>query len=360
MAKKNKKKVRVKAADLSESKLAELKAELDSGTLPAIGDSEFMALLKALEAETNVDSIVALAAAAQGKIQRKAANQTLFKLKGRGLAIPDTKARKEPIRIAAERPDLDDLPAIMSAPHGNATRILFFPYMAGTSLWFVQAELREPVGLSSLKGHSASRSTYKMLLEQVAHLDSKPGLPPAFAEVEPAFVRRKIWEIGRLVRNGRTTNGVDHNTTTVMTFPKTAPCHPIYDADLEDVSGLSVRELDERKFALAPLMHEALFKQLEAKIAELEGGVIELTEAQKAERAAEEERKLVSQWAQTWGLDDLAEVLLDAAYFQLRIGEPELAKTFRDVVGVPDDEQRDDRILSFVGHVVQQMRVGGE
>ncbi len=361
MAKKSKKKkIRIRAADLSEARLSELNAELDSGSLAAIGDSEFLAFLKALEADTKVDSIVALAASAQGKAQRKAVNQTLFRLKGKGLVVPDTKPRKEPIKLGADLPNLDDLPAIMSAPHGNATRILFFPYLAGTSLWFVQAELREPVGLSSLKGHSASRSTYKMLLQQVATLDSKPGLPPAFAEVEPAFVRRKVWEMGRLVRSGRTTNAVDHNTTTVMAFPNDAPSHPIYDADLGDASPLSVGELDERKFALAPLMHEALFKRLEAKIEELEGGIIELTEAQKAERASEEERKLVVQWAEKWGLDNLAEVLLDTAYFQLRIGEPQLAKTFLEVVGAPGDAQRDDRVLKFVGQVVQQMRTGGK
>ena len=343
---------------IPEERLAQLVEALDTDNLASLTDAELLGLVGELVETEAVEKLAALAGRVTSKPQRKAVNQALFKLKQRGLEVPDIRNRPVPVVVAAPAPSVDDLQAMMSAPHGNATRIFFFPYASGRSLLFVRVELKEPAGLFELRSTTTSRSAYRLMLQQVTEMEVRPGEPPPFLPVTRAMVDRKLWEIGRLVRAGRTGGAVDHETSGLLNYPTETPPHPALSFDLDAIEPLSIAELDQNKYALAPVMHEAVFTKLEAKLAELEGGVLVLTDAQKEDQAADVEAKLVDEWVEDWGFDNVAEVLLDTAYFHHSAGDVRAARTFIDVVAAPDETARNARIVSFLVDVVRQLRLG--
>ena len=360
MAKKrSKSKNKYAKTDVTSERIEELMGNLAVGSLGQATEGEFVALVAAVVGRADVASLVSLSALAQGKTQRKAVNQALYKLKQRGLEVPETKERKAPIKILGDAPSIEGLPILMSAPHGNSMRLLFFPYIAGRALWFVQADLKEPVGLESLTSKPSSRSAFKLLLGQVQSMPQNPDEgPPPFVQVEPEFLERKLWEIGELVRAGRTSSRVDHETTAVMTFPKEAPPHPARALTLDDVTPHTVLELDQVPFALAPVMHEAMMNALEAKIDEIESGVLVLSDAQKSEQIARAEEKLVDEWLANWTVDAATEVMLDAAYFEARAGRTRVAKAYLEAVPQDDDPARERKIAGFLTRVIAALRSG--
>ena len=345
------------APAIADERLEELVEALETNNMVSLSDAEVQGLVGKLVKTEAVEKLVALAGCVSSKPQRKAVNQALFKLKQRGLEVPDIRKRPDPVVVAAPAPSVDDLQAMMSAPHGNATRIFFFPFASGRSLFFVRGEVSEPAGLAELRGTTTSRSAYKLLLKQVTEMGVRPGEPPPFIPVSPGMIDRKLWEIGNLVRAGRTGTNVDHETSGLLKYPAEAPPHPALSLDLDLVEPQSIAELDQNKYALAPVMHETVFTKLEAKLAELEDGVLILSDFQKEDQAADVEAKLVDEWVEEWGADNVAEVLLDTAYFHHAAGNLGAARTFLDVVGL-HDEGRETRIRSFLVDVVQQLRLG--
>lgn len=346
------------APAVPDDRLLQLEAALDAKEEPSITEAEFAGLVARFAQAEAVEKLVSLTFWGKTKAMKKAVNQALFKLKQRGLHVPEIKKRPEPVIVAAPAPTAEDLTFMMSAPHGNAARIFFFPFVSGRSLLFIQAEMIEPIGLKRLRGTPTSRSSYRLLLKQVTAMEARPGEPPPFVPVDKAFVDRKLWELGCLVRAGRTGSDVDHETSGMLKFPSEAPPHPAQDLDLDDVEALSIAELDERKFAVAPIMHETLFDRLEDKLAEIESGVLVLTDAQKAEQAADIEEKLVGEWVQAWGPQNAAEVLLDTALYNFNAGEPRIAKTFLEVVEDADESLRTAHIVRFLTAVIRQLRLG--
>jgi len=345
-----------KQAGPPRERVEELTEALGSGALDGpLTDAEVLALATAAAKASEPDWLVALWSLADGKQQRKAINQARYRLVRSGVDVPELKERAQPVSLAVEAPQIDDLPLIMSPPYTNAGRVFFFPYLRGRQLWFVQAFFEQPAGLTKLEATPTSRSTFRQMVGGIADMRSDDGVPE-LVTVGNALVDRKLWEIGVAVREGATGAQVDHEATEVIDFPKEAPPHPAESLELGEVELLSVAQLDSESYAIAPFLHQAVVDRLDAKAAEIEESVLALTDAQIESRHVDAEQAIVAEWLAEWGVERAREVLLDCAYYHAEQGRPAVAATFLSVVRGPE-ERLEGRVAAFLGRAMREIRL---
>ncbi len=343
---------------VSADRLRGLRESLEADTLePPLGDREFSALVTSLAAEDAADALVALNAVASGKSQHKVLNKALYALAQRGVAVPEYKTRRAPIRIASEGPSTEGLEAAMCPPLTNASRVVFFPYVSGRSLYYVQVRFGEPLGLVSLSGSMVSRSTYRGMVKGLAGSTTEGRQD--FVAVDQAFIDRKLWEVGTRLRAGQMGTSVDPEVRDTLVFPREAPPHPAEGVSWSDTPTVPVAELYETAMAIAPVLHTSLSEALQKRFEAIDGGSIVLAEGDKEARYVEAEadcaRDLIASWGTRWA----RETLLDAALYWTRVDEPGIAATLLEIAMEPDEGVRQTRLERFITSVLATMRRKG-
>ena len=374
---------------IGETRLTELVTAIENkASMQDVSDDEFRALALHLATNRAVDELTHMASSASGKTQRKAIKEALFRLKRQGLDGSALKEILTPITMRSSVTSRDDLPVLMSPPQLNAGRMFFFPYQSGKDLWLIEARFEEPVGLAKLQATKTTRGVYRDLVNRFGrHWQPDKG-PPTFIPADRTLVQRKFWEIHRMIRRSRVGADVDPAAVETLSAPnvkpapqietavleetglphpaepvdldETAPPHPVYGIELEEITPLTIAQLEERKTALTPFMHQTLYDRLKTRLDAIAADHESLSAIEKEALMAEAEAEEVGAWVESWGIIDIVEVILDTAYVQAQLGDREAARTLRDVVTTPaDDDARQAAVLHFLNGVVNQFRTGG-
>lgn len=322
-------------------RVAELRQALVDGTLESATDAEVDTLVAALEEEGRAELLVALRDVAAGKPQRKAVNQALYRLEQRGDDVPDWRDLPEGIDLSPTADAIADLPVLMNEPYSNGARLFLLPHQSGRLLLLLQARFEHPGGLQVLSSAEVGRASYRSFIKRMIQSSMVEGSPAA-VRADDRLRQRKLWEIGRLVHEGKTGGEVDHQLVAELRFPDDPPPHPALDLPLDDVEPLDRDGLANAVRMAGPFIGDSLWSDIESGLAEAETSPLILSETTEAGRVADVHERAVDGYLADRDIPMLAEVFLDAALFHGLSGNLREARTLRDVVaGVPEDRLGD-------------------
>jgi hypothetical protein len=346
MAKKKGSKYSVKAA-VSEERVAELQGALDTGTLEGVSDAEFAALAARLAEDEAVERLLTLQQRASGKTQKKAVNQALYRLEQRGISLPGWRERAPGIDLAPAAESVADLPVLAAEPFTSGARYFLLPYQSGRTLLLLSVQLVHPTGLETLRSAETGRAGYRSLVKRMVQEAVLEGRPTA-AHADDRLRQRKLWEIGRCIREGRIGAEVDHQLVAELRWPEEPPPHPALDLALDDAEPLGREELSSATRMAAAFLDDRLWERLQTSLAEARATPLILSEQTEAERVNELRRRVIDETVDEWHLPSLVELFLDTALFHALTGGLREARTLRDVVAGLPEERAGESIRRFL------------
>lgn len=316
----------------------------------ALSDDEFEALAehisRADDALADLERLRALTGDRKRRI--KALKRVVFRLGQRGIDTKSLALDEAPkgIRIAPEAEAGGGLPVLMAPIDINATRRVSFALPSGPDLKVVEAMFKSR-SLFRLLAAPSDRREYRQWAKRMCRAGADDSLPER-VRVPASWLDRKLWEVGRYLRQGDLGPEVDKDLAATLSLPKARPDHPARELDLEGSRRLTMAELAERPERLHPFYHGSAMAALRQQWYEV--GSDEYVESSGPLQQERHERmqRAVFDWANQWGFDRIAEVLLDAALFFGVRGDRDAARTFLDIVSAPTERERDAQIRDFL------------
>jgi hypothetical protein len=233
---------------------------------------------------------------------------------------------------------------MMAAPDTEATRVVTFARPEGghQAVLMIEAYWRMPQGLYRLTAQQGTRGNYERWAKTLK----------GRVRVGPDMLARKIWEIGKCVREGRTGPEVDLGVVDLLAPPVKMPPHPANAIASSSAKVLDVAGLSRREYRLRPFHHGSSVRALLGQWEEAGGSShIELVAGAKEELILDM-RRAAAGWADQWGSEQLVEVILDMAVFCDRRGDRDAARTFREIGCAPSEQERERQVVPFLQEYV--------
>lgn len=343
MAKKKKKKG-PGSISLADDRLHVLVEGVSAGDISQASQAEIEALASKLEGTEDVDRLVELSALARNKQEEKAIKRALFKLKQRGLDVPEAE-RAVGVKIASPG---GGLPFLMAPPSTDGTRIFTAAARDGNKVTITEIYFRVPAGLFRLISEPSSVSAYKQWVNEITSRVGLNGLPER-VRVDPSLLSRKRWEIRRAVREKKLGRHVDLALANrfMARLGTAAPNHPALDLKLKEPT-LSVAELASRPGRLDGFNHSNARRRLRDQNKDVFGNEMIVSGLEGSERD-EELRSAASDMLKQWGKENAAELIMDSACYYAAAGELDTASTFQQVAF----DERGNTIESFFVEAIQ-------
>ncbi len=332
LKKKQKKKnsPKLKASDLSDAELSNLKQSLVQS--PVLSDGDFAALVKWMERASDGAGLQSLVPIAANKGQTKALKRSLHHL---GISL-----KPQPSSALSGLATGDKLPMLMAAPEPNATRIFTFAVPSGaTAVTVIEAHFCMPEGLYRLKSSPSTANEYRSWATGMVQ-KGRVFMPRGMLE-------RKKWEIRYYAKRNQTGKEFDRAVADLLDWPTQTPSHPAMDLELSTASPLTIGQLHKRK-ALVPFHHTTAAQVLQKDLSQAGGDMI----TSRTSRGSF--NRSVSEWAQQWGFEAITELLLDYAVYFARRPDINVAKTLRDVADHPEPSGRQQQIVEFLESYVKE------
>jgi len=330
--KKKKKKAKNKPA-IEAGRADALIAALAAGDTPELSDAEGAAVAERLgkaAAASDVTTLAHLFAVAPGKQTEKAVKRVMFKLGQRGVEVPELGERPAGIVVAASG---GGLPVLMAPPEYDSVRRFTFGVPRDRDILIVEVVFRASTGVYRLASSPSQRAIYTSWAKEMCASGHR-------VKVDPAMRARKLWEVGRNLRDDRVGPEVDQSLLEWLKPDKNPPPHPAKSLPRRGTV-LDFGDLLSEPHREIPLHHRNAILKMRDQWAE-EGGsaIIEATREVKAERAREVQ-KWVNSLAHQWGWVGLIELVLDLAAYCDAIGDHDGATTFLSIGDPPPVEVPD-------------------
>ena len=242
------------------------------------------------------------------------------------------KRRSRPPRQQRE----SDLPFLMAPPDIEATRVFTFAFPEKSGLLVIEAYFRMPQGLYRLQGSEANRSSYKSWAKDICR--SMSGSLPERVHVASSMKQRKVWEIGRAMKDGRAGPEVDRSLAERLNASRLAPPHPATQLDLKGVKALAIDELGESNRYLRPFHHSSAQRALREQWEQHGGSVFFGTHSSATSERIAHMATATADWANQWGMTNIVEVLLDLALIYAKLGKRSVAKPFWEIAMTSKDD----------------------
>ena len=346
MAKKKKNKNQLKGS-VDDNHVRQALEHLGAGEtpFPGLNDAEFGVITDRLVGERDGTRLTRLSAKTENSTQLKLVKRAIYKLGQLGVTVDEAA-----VKSAASGPVGaklgGGLPGLMAPPRGDATRVFTFalPDKHGTVSW-VDAYFAMPQGLYRLTSESMSKDGYMAWARQATRRTSEifPDLPEKVM-MSRAFLNRKQWEIGLTVSRRRYDDKlVDLELARRIGLHRMEPAHPAMDLDLAGASPIPVAEISHGgAYRLQPFRHGATEEKLRQNFKDA-GVTPEL------HRAADSPlRPDIMNWAREWGIDAIAEVLMDLAVYYAEVDQRDVAATFLSTAIASNDAERERQIVDFL------------
>jgi hypothetical protein len=329
------------------SRMEALLAGLAAGTLESLSDPELAALAKDLGKREEVDGLLHLSRVASGKPQRKAVNRELYRLKQRGLAVPDLRERPEPISLGSGI-DPSELPTLVGEPFKNGGRLVMGVLNVAGRLTLLTLRFEEPTGLVELSARPTSAAAFNLISKQALKALVFEGVS-AVQLSPPVLLARKVWEAARLIDAGRFGPEVDRALLRGL-VPEEEPPHPSEQLDLSDVDPMTTAEAADQTRLIATFLSGPAWDRMTARLDDLIAE--ELSEDDQTTRLIELKGAAVQQSVEAWNLFSMRELFLDAAFYQALAGNKAAARLLRDVVSGVEDGALRERVAEFLIQIV--------
>ncbi len=342
MAKKKKKKS--KAPSLTDERVQVLLEGVAAGDLGAASQADIEGLAASLAGAEDVDRLVDLGALVRNKHEEKAVKRALFKLKQRGLSVPEAE-RAAGVKIASPG---GGLPFLMAPPSIEGTRIFTAAARDGDKVTITEIYFRVPSGLFRLISEQSTVAAYKHWVGEITSRIGPDGLPER-VKVDPSLLSRKRWEIRKAVREKKLGPHVDLPLANrfMAKLGTAPPDHPALDLNLKGPT-LSVSELAVRPGRLAGFNHGGARRRLREKNEDVFGNELISSGIGQSERN-EELAHAAADMLKQWGKENAAEMIMDAACYYAAAGELDTAATFQQVAF----DERGNTIESFFASAIQ-------
>lgn len=272
------------------------------------------------------DPVARLAASASTKRQEKAVKRAVYLLGQRGVQVSVAP------RAAAPAPGAQlksaALPVLMAPPDRDDARLFTLAKRSGKALELLEVLFETPVGLQRLQSSPSSRGAYLPWARGMTA--RRGGGLPERVQVDPGLLTRKLWEISNHVRGDRMGDEVDAQLARTLALAGAEPPHPVTSMPLPGARTLSIAQLGERPYRLAPFLHTEPQRMLRQTWKASGGGSLHVDGHSTALADA------VNDWADQWGYPNIRETLLDTAAFCAGNEDPDGAHTLREVAMAPD------------------------
>ncbi len=264
-------------------------------------------------------ALVAMETGASG-VSRREIRRALFKLRQRGIAIPEPHAERKATPSAAA----SDLSGVLSAADASGARIVWLVKTRGSGglrrLWGLVSEN------DGLLGATLETVTRKELRQQRAEVERRAGTP--LIDVDGRLVDFILCDAYRRTpeaRRGHVGNFLALRSELVAGAPAVDFHHPIYDelvAELaQEPTADLLRDPDVAAFRLPP----EVTKPYADEIAALRDSVIVLSRMQQEDRVSTIVERAIGELFAGEAADRLRRHLEDTAYLFLRTGRRPLA-----------------------------------
>lgn len=259
------------------------------------------------------------------------------------------KRRSRPPRRRRE----SELPFLMAPPDIETTRIFTFAIPDKSGLLIVEAYFRMPHGLYRLQGSEANRSSYKSWAKDICREMS--GSLPERVRVSSSMTERKIWEIGRAVKDGRVGPEVDGELAERLKGSRHAPPHPAMQLDFTGVTGKTIDEIGESSRILNPFYHSSAQRALREQWEQHGGSAFFSTQSSVTAERIAHMATATTNWANQWGITNIVELLLDLALLHAKLGKRSVAKPFWEVAMTSKDDVEKAVVEFLADYVVWSM-----
>lgn len=247
----------------------------------------------------------------------------------------------------AKAPNAGSLTPMMGAPGADARRVFTFTTVLEGALHVVEAYFCVPEGLFRLQCSPTTPAQYDPWARQMmASRDEETMALPQRVAIDEGLLKRKLWEIGSHLSQGRVGEEVDATLAQRLGQRVMQPIHPARHL-AERGRVLSALEMARSPHRVRSFLHT--IPQLELKQKWSERGDSALI---KTEGATTAFGLAVGEWIGQWGIPSIDELLLDSASFYSAIGDHDAARTFIDLATGPDPVQRERRIAEFATDIL--------
>lgn len=246
-----------------------------------------------------------------------------------------------------------DLPFLMAPPDIEATRIFTFAIPNKSGILVIEAYFRMPQGLYRLQGSESNRSAYKSWAKDICR-EMSSSLPER-VHVASSMCQRKIWEIGRAVKDGHVGPEVDMSLAERLNASRLAPPHPAMQLDLKGVTAMTIDELGESNRYLSPFHHSSAQRALREQWEQHGGSVFWGTQSSATGERLAHMAGAAADLANQWGIDNIVELLLDLALIYATLGKRSVAKSFWEVAMTSKDDLKKTVVQFLTDYVVWSM-----
>ena len=321
---------------MGKKKKTKTKNRSDGGLAP-----ELQQQIDDCTASEDVDGLVRLVQEKDGKVLRKAVKRALFRLSQRGVQVPELPSTDGPAVGRSLGPAT--LPVLMGVPEANDGRLFTFAIPEGREVRVIEAYFQMPEGLDRLQGSTSTRAEYLPWARQLCAWPGKNrGTPPQRVVVPSAMLGRKLWEIGRCVRDNRLGPDVDEELARRIAGHDSGRRHPIFDEKFpRDLPELAMSKMAEHRYRLRAFYHDAPQAELRAQSTERGGAAVRTIGSNPLHEAARE-------WAEEWEAERVSESMLDVAAFCAGLSDFDAAHTLRSAV---DRDEMVSFLQQYVSHL---------